>query len=87
MDLASTLISAIAGILGALVGAYIVWFTGNRQRRRETVFDMHREFNSPDFTKSRDPAGATVRRHSDRNYEQMRKALPLGEMQLVWNVM
>lgn len=81
------LVSIGAGLLGTLVGAAVAWFAGRTQHRLETTFAMHREFHSPEMTRSRNLAGQTVRDNRDCSFETMRKELHPEVTQHVWNVM
>jgi hypothetical protein len=81
------LISAAIGLVGTLVGAAIAWLAGKRSHRLETAFDMHREFHSPEMTHSRNLAGVTVRKHSAKTYDEMRRMLNAEDTQHIWNVM
>lgn len=81
------LVSIGAGLAGALVGAVAAWFAGRAQHRLEMTFAMHREFHSPEMTRSRNLAGQTVVDHRSCNFEEMRAKLPPDVTQHVWNVM
>lgn len=50
-------VSVAAALLGTVVGAAIAWLAGRRQHRLETAFAMHREFHTPEMTRSRNLAG------------------------------
>ena len=73
--------------MGALVGAAAAWFAGRVQHRLETTFSMHREFHSPEMTRSRNMAGQTVRDNRSSSFEDMRVKLSPEVTQHVWNVM
>jgi len=83
----ATLISVGTGLIGTLVGAAIAWFAGRRQHRVETTYAMHQEFHGAEMTKSRGLAGETVREHKAKNYDELRRDLPLEKTQHVWNVL
>jgi hypothetical protein len=80
-------VSIGAGLVGALVGAVAAWFAGSAQHRLETTFAMHREFHSPEMTRSRNLAGQTVTDHRSSSFAQIRATLPPDVTQHVWNVM
>ncbi len=80
-------VSVGAGLVGALVGAVAAWFAGRAQHRLETTFAMHREFHSPEMTRSRNLAGQTVTDHRSSSFAQIRATLPPDVTQHVWNVM
>lgn len=81
------LVPIAAGLVGALVGAAAAWFAGRVQHRLETTFAMHREFHSPEMTRSRNLAGQTVRDNRSSSFEDMRVRLSPEVTQHVWNVM
>ena len=53
----------------------------------ETTYAMHQEFHGAEMTKSRGLAGETVREHKAKNYDELRRDLPLEKTQHVWNVL
>jgi hypothetical protein len=80
-------VSIGAGLVGTLVGAVAAWFAGRAHHRLETTFAMHREFHSPEMTRSRNLAGQTVADHRSCSFAEMRATLPPDVTQHVWNVM
>lgn len=81
------LVPIAAGLVGTVVGAIVAWFAGRAQHRLETTFAMHREFHSPEMTRSRNLAGQTVRDNRSSSFEDMRVKLSPEVTQHVWNVM
>jgi hypothetical protein len=81
------LVSAGAGLVGTSVGAVTAWFAGRARHRLEMTFAMHREFHSPEMTRSRNLAGQTVIDHRSYGFEEMRVRLPSDVTQHVRNVM
>jgi hypothetical protein len=86
-DSMAALVSVATGLIGTLVGAAIAWFVGRRQYRLEATSIMHREFNAPEMTHSRNLAGKTVRQQYPKNFDVIRTTLDPEETQHVWNVM
>jgi hypothetical protein len=81
------LISVASGLVGTLVGAAIAWLAARKAHRLKTVFEMHREFHSPEMTRSRSLAGVTVRECSSESFDTIRRVLTPEETQHIWNVM
>jgi hypothetical protein len=79
--------SLVTGLIGTIVGATIAWLAARRTERLKTAFDMHREFNSPEMTQSRNRAGVIVRKHRSLSFDDLRRTLSPEETQYVWNVM
>jgi hypothetical protein len=75
------------GLVGTVLGAAIAWFAGRRTDRLKTAFDMHREFHSLEMTRSRNRAGATVRRYPSYDFDDLRRRLDPDDAQHVWNVL
>ena len=82
-----SLINAMSGFLGAVLGALIAWLAGLRQARVAQTFELHREFNSADMIDSRYRASQLLERHRGEDYAQLRRSLGRVEMQDVWNIM
>jgi hypothetical protein len=70
------LVAIGAALMGTVVGAVAAWFAGRAQHRLEMTFAMHREFHSPEMTRSRNLAGQTVIDHRSCSFEEMRATLP-----------
>jgi hypothetical protein len=81
------LISVAAGLFGTVLGAAIAWLVSQRQQRLAATFSMHREFHDPEMTRSRNLGGKTVREHSSKDFDAMRRQLSPEETQHIWNVM
>lgn len=81
------LVAIGAALVGTVVGAVAAWFACWAQHRLEMTFAMHREFHSPEMTRSRNLAGQTVIDHRSCSFEEMRATLPPDVTQHVWNVM
>lgn len=82
------LISALSGIIGALLGGAIGWIAAVRVSRASRTMDMHREFNTERLSCARSSAFALLRRHWGMRFTDIadRADLDMDSIPL-WEVM
>lgn len=73
----------LSALLGTLVGSLISWFIGNRQKKLQATFDLHREFHSGELYKSRVIANRLISNNLTASLDEILQKFPEEEFHLL----
>jgi hypothetical protein len=82
----SAIISAMAGLVGVLIGAGSSWVLVRRQHQLATTLEMHREFNTGEMAISRHLAWKLALDNRTKTYMELYQELPFEQMRCFWEV-